>query len=448
MKKTNASPTYRLALNIQIGLLLMTITPLLIILLTTYLTLQPNNQLQNILPILLVFIILIIFLTAITFFVAKYVSLLIQRYINYFDFASSGTLRKIPNTTTSKSRFISHIKKLSTPKIGGSQLNELSYKFNEMLDNFSELITQVQQESNDIATKANTMLDLSNQTKIASDEVAITITQVAQVSTSQSNDITQTVNKVQNLTTAIQGLRDNIMSMLESVAMSTSLGQENLSLTNQVNENWSLELKKMTTLTKNMQELDNNVQHIGKTINIIDDISKQTNLLALNASIEAASAGEAGRGFSVVANEIRNLAEQSKKSTRDIFTIIDNIKEQSKLMLKQTNESFDGGKKQSNLIEQAIDASTKVNDNGENLLLGIQSVTDSTDQISNIQSGALNDLESISTASEQNAAATQEVSANSEEVLATIEEFNLHVEHLNKIAQNLNAASSRFTLNE
>src|SRR5699024_4194813 len=125
-----------------------------------------------------------------------------------------------------------------------------------------------------------------------------------------------------------------------------------------------------------VQGLDAQSQEISKLVSVIQDSAEQTNLLALNAAIEAARAGEHGKGFAVVADEVRKLAEQVSVSVTDITTIVTSIQNESSMV----TESLEGGYKEveqgTTQIEATGEKFNGINTSITNMVKDIQSISD------------------------------------------------------------------------
>jgi methyl-accepting chemotaxis protein len=171
---------------------------------------------------------------------------------------------------------------------------------------------------------------------------------------------------------------------------------------------------------------------IGEITGVIDDIADQTNLLALNAAIEAARAGEQGRGFAVVADEVRKLAERTTTATKEIATMIQRIQEETRGAVQVMHE---GNKRVSGGIELADRAGASL----QEIVATSQEVTDTVTQ--------------IAAASEQQSSASEEISKNiaaishvSHETAAGTQQLARAADDLNRLTETLQSALSRFKL--
>lgn len=383
---------------------------------------------------------------AVSFIFGKYLRLLLQYFTNSFKLVATGKLTRLKPITAKRFSLQNLVNHNVMPDDHGNEIAQISTQYNNMLTTTSQLISNVQTESQLVETHANNLLTLANQTQLATEEVTTTITSVANTTSQQVTATDSSLNQVNQLTLIVNELQALTSTMHIKARESEILNQTNLNLNQEVDNNWQTELQQMATIVKQMQVMDANVQNINRFIKVIDEIARQTNLLALNASIEAASAGPAGRGFAIVAKEVRKLAEQSKLATQDITKVIHAISEQSATMMAQTKISVEGGRKQTTLLAKAITSTQAVYTNNTQLATGIQDIQALSTKIKHIQTQINQDLAAITDATNNNAASVEEVSANAEEVLATMEEFTTYVKTLVQSATNLNDASSKFDI--
>lgn len=324
------------------------------------------------------------------------------------------------------------------------EIGELAQSFNEMGTSLANLIRKVTQTSETVAASSEQLLASSEQTTKATEQITIAIQEVAAGSEHQVNSAMAGNQSMQEISKGMEQVASSIQ-IVSDLSISTNEKAEagNIVVSETVAQ-MGIVQEQVSKISNMIHVLGTRSNEIGNIVDLISQVSAQTNLLALNAAIEAARAGEHGKGFAVVADEVRKLAEESNKSTDNIRVLIAQIQ-------KEINEVTLSMEEGTNSVKSGID---KVNETGKSfhdITSMISSITTQTQEVSAIveevnasTEDMVQKMSEIATISQQSAGNSQQVAASAEEQNASMEEITASANSLSHMAQELQEDVSRF----
>jgi len=326
------------------------------------------------------------------------------------------------------------------------EIGILSHSVNLMIEQLQEVITKVTSLADALAVSSEELAANANSSEEFSHQVVLSVNEIVASSDSTLTSFDYVEKNLQHMKIGINQITTNstsaVTSSEESLAASTD-GNKTIEMVLD-------EMSKINTLVNSVasqiRKLNNQSQEIGSIIDTISNIANQTNLLALNASIEAARAGEQGRGFSVVAEEVRKLAEQSQQAAQNITTIIREVQ-------KDTQEavlSIESGTKE---VQYSTEITNKAGENFKrifssvvNVSAKIKEIAVATQKIDTESNEVITEVNAVIDLNKQIASKTQSVSDTTQEQTASTKEITVASHSLATMAAELKEAISKFKI--
>ena len=295
-------------------------------------------------------------------------------------------------------------------RVTSDALGNVVDSVNYMLDNFCKVLERVRKAAVDVQSSANEIL-------IASEEMSSGAIQ-------QDQEITNTSSAVEQLTVSMKQVSNNAEASAEAARRALDAAEQGNRSVHDTLEGMQRIRSSVQATAKRIKALGDRSLEISEIVNVINDITEQTNLLALNAAIEAARAGEAGRGFAVVADEVRKLAEHSRNATKDIAALIKAIQAETNdavVVMEEGTKEVEIGAKLADQAGKALEAiSTVVRQSAEL----VQEISLASKQQVRGTEGVANAMQIISNITRQTSQGARQTSRTVEQLVHMSEQLN------------------------
>ncbi|PSP82399.1 chemotaxis protein [Halobacteriales archaeon QS_1_68_17] len=287
------------------------------------------------------------------------------------------------------------------PEVGDEATAAFARTYNEMMDELEGTLRTVWSFSGEVEKAGGSVASGASEVEAASERVTESIQEISDRTTDQTRNLTSVSDEMEDISAAIEEVSASASEVAETAREATRRGEEGRESAELAIEEIDRVEAASEEIVENIEALDDQMSEVVRIIDFITDIAEQTNILALNANIEAARATDANGGFAVVAEEVKDLAEETKEAAAEIESVIREARAQTERAVTDIQSTSDSISEGARTVEEALDALTETVEYVEEASEGIQEISSAVNDQANANQEVVASVAEVADLSEE-----------------------------------------------
>ncbi|MCU4752705.1 methyl-accepting chemotaxis protein [Halobacteria archaeon AArc-curdl1] len=330
------------------------------------------------------------------------------------------------------------------PDTENEAMRDIATEFNEMVGELEETTANVKAFANEVATASEQVTASSEEVRSASEQVTESIQEISDGAERQNQSLQSVNHEMNGLSTTIEQIAASSNQVADIAERTAETGKRGREAAQEAIRGMNEIETESEAAVEEIERLESDMEQIDELIEFITEVAEQTNMLALNANIEAARSGDSGEGFSVVAGEVKDLAEETKHAAEDIESILGTIQEQTERTATEVQLTSQRVSEHTESVERAADALDEIAEYAGETNTGVQEISAASEEQAASTQEVVSMVDEAATISEETTAEAENVAAAAEEQTTALTEVSQSASDLATQAAQLSEALDRF----